>query len=333
MKIKKALFLFFILLNSATGWAFTKGYNQAWLKNNFSSQWLDHGYDQKYIDDLMILNKEGGSKILRMWLYEGAGLNQFLYDQSKGTIKIKPEVLKNLALFLKTARRHHVKVNLTFLDGNAYKNLAEKPDLNRFWWNVFNNKYGMLEQFYQEAVAPVYKLINAEFKDVVTQIDLVNEVNALLKFNMFERTKDSMSTFLCKLGSNRPVAITASLGWANAEELFFAGLLNKSCLDFYDIHLYNDFGVITRCMDFKKLAQTGYRFQLGEFGQKSKSYDDELQASTTANFLKSAKNCGFGSALAWRLDDSRDGHNPEARHSYLGFGTPRKGYYVFRDFE
>jgi hypothetical protein len=281
----------------------------------------------------MLLNKEGDSQLLRMWLYEGSGLNQFLYDQNTGTIKLKPEVLKNLAKFLKTARKHNIKINLTFLDGNAYKNLTYKPHLNRFWWNVFNNKYEMLEHFYQEAVAPVYKLINAEFKDVVTQIDLVNEVNAILKFNKFEKTKDSMSTFLCKLGSNRPVPITASLGWAKAEELFFAGILSKSCLDFYDIHLYNDLGVITYCKEFKKLAQKGLHLQLGEFGQKNKSYDDNLQALTTANFLYNAKNCGFRAALAWRLDDTRDVHNLEARHSYLGFGTPRKGYYVFRDFE
>ncbi len=321
-----------LMLSSVSGWAFTKGYNQAWLKNNFGSQWLNHAYDPKYVEELMLLNKEGGSEILRMWLYEGVGLGQFIYDESNDTIKLKPELLQNLVSFLKMARKHKLKVNLTFLDGNAYKDLDSRPHLKKFWWNVFNNKYGKLEHFYLEAIAPIYQLVNKEFKDVVTQIDLVNEVNALIHFNMFENQKDSMSSFLCKLGNQRPTPITASLGWADAEKQFFKGLLNKSCLDFYDIHLYNDTGTITRCEDFKRFSKKGYAFQLGEFGQVSKAYDDQLQEVVTSNFLKNAIDCGFASALAWRFDDSRSGHNPEARHSYMSYGTPRKAYYVFRDF-
>lgn len=332
MKIQlKLLLSFLFLLTTGTSWALTKGYNQAWLKNAFAHQWLDQAYDEKYAKEIIRLNKEGGSELLRMWLYEGSGLTQFNYNQNAGTIKLKPEVLKNLTNFLKLARKHNLKINLTFLDGNAYKNLAEKPHLNHFWWNVFNNKYGKGDHFYQEAIAPIYQLVT-QFKDVVTQIDLVNEVNAIKKFNLFETPKDSMSAFLCKLGQNRPTKITASLGWADAETNFFKGLLNSSCLDFYDIHLYNDLGIITRCQDFKRLAQKGYHFQLGEFGQISKSFNDDLQAILTQRFLESAENCGFRSALAWRLEDSRNGYNAEARHSYLAFGSPRKAYYVLRDF-
>lgn len=328
----KLILIFSLMLSSVSGWGFTKGYNQAWLKNNFGTQWLNLTYDQNYVEDLIILNKQGGSEILRMWLYEGSGLGQFDYDQSYGTIKLKPEVLKNLTHFLLTARKYNLKVNLTFLDGNAYKNLNQKLELKRFWWNVFNNKYSKLEHFYREAIAPIYQLVRHDFKDVVTQIDLVNEVNALIYFKMFEKTKASMSTFLCKLGDKRPVQITASLGWADAEKLFFDGVLNQSCLDFYDIHLYNDLGSIDRCGEFKRLTSKGYIFQLGEFGQKSKAYDDELQGAVTAQFLRNARDCGFKSALAWRFNDTRSGSNPEARHSYMAYGSPRRAYYILRDF-
>jgi endo-1,4-beta-mannosidase len=328
----KILFTLALLLFSVSGWSFTKGFNQAWLKNNYGFQWLDQTYDQKYVEDLMILNKEGGSEILRMWLYEGAGLSQFIYNQNDGTLKLKPEILKNLTHFLKMARKHHLKVNLTFLDGNAFGNFAKNQQLGVFWWNVFNSKYGMLEQFYQAAIVPIYQLVGQNFKDVVTQIDLVNEVNALIFFGMFEDPKASMSSFLCKLGHHRPVAVTASLGWLDAEARFFEGILSNSCLDFYDIHLYNDFGAIPRCTDFQRLSNQGYILQLGEFGQKSQSYDDNLQAQVTSSFLKNAINCGFKSALAWRLDDNREGYNPEARHSYMAYGAARKGYFIFRDF-
>ena len=141
-----------------------------------------------------------------------------------------------------------------------------------------------------------------------------------------------MSSFLCHLGKQKPVAITASLGWADAETQFFKGLLNSSCLDFYDIHLYNDFGSVPRCNDFKRFSSRGLIFQLGEFGQKSKTYDDELQGLVTSKFLKNAMDCGFKSALAWRFDDTRGGHNTEARHSDMCYGSPRKVYYIFRDF-
>ncbi|MBA2406118.1 MAG: hypothetical protein H0V66_15185 [Bdellovibrionales bacterium] len=319
-------------MTSLSGWTFTKGYNQAWLKNAYRTQWLNSSYDPQYVAEIMRLNREGGSSIIRMWLYEGATLNQFIYDETKDTIKLRPELIQNLIHFLKAARKSKLKVNLTFLDANAFKDLEATPKLRRFWWNVFNDKYGKQHHFYQEAILPVYQLIATQFKDVVTQVDLVNEVNAIGHFKMFSDSKNAMSKFLCKLGSNRPVPITASLGWGNAEEFFFSGLLNESCLDFYDIHFYNDLGKIPRCQDFKRFASRGYQFQLGEFGQKSKAYDDELQSLVTLNFLKNAQSCGFLSALAWRLDDNRDGYNAEARHSYLSFGTPRKAYQTLRDF-
>jgi len=280
----------------------------------------------------MVLNKDSGSGILRMWLYEGSGLTQFTYNQANQTIKLKPDLLKNLSHFFKTARKYQVKVNLTFLDANAFRGISKRPKMKTFWWNVFNNKYGMLEHFYREAVVPVYNLVASDFKDVVTQIDLVNEVNGLIKYEMFEENRKSMSSFLCKLGDRRPVKVTASLGHADASELFFSGLMSDSCLDFYDIHLYNDTGAISQCADFQRLSKQGYIFQLGEFGQSSESYDDDLQANVTSHFLRNAQSCGFRSALAWRLDDTRNGHNTEARYSYFSFGAPRKAYYVMRDF-
>lgn len=328
----KFILLFALMLTTVSSWAFTIGYNQAWLKNNFSSQWLDNFYDQKYAEDLIKLNKAGGSEILRMWLYEGTTLRQFDFNPNTSSIKLKPELIKNLSQFLRTARKHNLKINLTFLDGNAYQNFNGRQDLKIFWWNVFNNKYGKLDHFYREAIAPIYQLIEKEFKDVVTQVDLVNEVNALHVFFQFEKPKANMSKFLCKLGERRPVPITASLGWEDAEVHFFSGLLNQSCLDFYDIHYYNNTGFIGRCMDFKRFAAKGYKFQLGEFGQISNAFDDDLQAEVTGKFLQNAKDCGFKGALAWRFDDSRDGHNPGARYSFFAFGYPRKAYYVMRDF-
>lgn len=332
LKVLKTLLILTLLTQAGLSWGLTKGFNQAWFKKAFAYQWLDKYFDATYVEDLLVLNKEAGSQIIRMWLYEGSGLKQFEQYSKTNQLTLRPEVLKNLRTFLLLARKHSTKVNLTFLDGNAYKTIGKNAELEAFWWNVFNDQYGALDKFYNAAIAPVYKLVNDEFKDVVTQIDLVNEVNAIESFNMFSDPKVNMPKFLCRLKKGSPVPVTASLGWAEAGERLLSGYLSRGCLDFYDIHLYNDEGMIPLCKEFKRLSRKGVQLQLGEFGQKSHAYDDELQSLITRNFLKNAQNCGFKSALAWRLDDTRTGHNPEARLSYMAFGKPRPALKVFKNF-
>lgn len=287
--------------------ALTKGFNQAWMKDLYAHQWLDKYFDKKYAEDLIILNKNAGSEILRMWIYEGQSL------------KSGPEIINNLRTFLVLARKHEIKISLTFLDGNAFKTVSP------YWREVFNGS--KTEDFYKKAVLPVYELAS-EFKDTVTQIDLVNEVNALLHFKVFDADVSGMNQFLCRIKHGSPVPVTASLGWAKAEEQLFSGLVKNACLDFFDVHFYNNEGSIPRCQDFLKLSKRVF-LQLGEFGQISKAFDDDIQAVSTRNFLINAKKCGFKTALAWRLDDTRNGYNPEARFSFLAFGQPRPALDVF----
>ena len=326
------LFLVLLCFFSPPAIALNKGFNQAWFKTDYSYQWLDGYYDKTYAEKIIQLNKDANSTILRMWLFEGSSLLQFERNMKSGDIIIKNDFIKNLRHFLKLARKHHLKISLTFLDGNAFSDLVSNPDLLSFWWKVFNDKDGMLEKYYQSAVLPIYQLVQREFSDVVVQFDLVNEVNALMEFKMFENYNQAMSNFLCKLRTNAPSQVTASLGWANADDLFFSGFLNNSCLDYYDLHYYNDSGEIPRCEDFKVLHSGGINFQLGEFGQLSPAFDDELQSSVTLNFLKNAKRCKFNSAFAWRLVDFRPGNNTEARYSFIAFSRPRLSYFIFKNF-
>jgi hypothetical protein len=166
----------------------------------------------------------------------------------------------------------------------------------------------------------------------VTQIDLVNEVNALDFYGFLSNGQSSLSHLLCRMKQGSPVPVTASLGWLDAETRMLTGYLAQSCVDFYSVHYYNDQGVIPGCQEYKKLAAKGVKLQLGEFGQSSLSFDDDLQKTITQNFLKSAKECGFFSALAWRLEDYRSGPNSEARFSYMAYGKPRPALEVFRRF-
>jgi hypothetical protein len=324
--------LFIQIASSKEQHHFKKGFNQAWMKNDYAHQWENAHYDPIYADKLLKLTRDSNAKILRLWIFEGSWQSQFLKTKNFATSKIKPEILFNLRHFLRLARQYNVQISLTFLDGNSFKYVLDKPDLKNFWWNIFNNKYDQLDEFYRNAIFPVYKLIHDEFKDVVTQIDLVNEVNAINEFGLFENGKESLSYFLCRIKTGSPTKTTASLGWANAEELYFNGLLNQSCLDFFDIHLYNDQGRIPRCLDYKELSLSGIEFQLGEFGQSSALYDDSIQEVVTLNFLKEAHDCGFTSALAWRLFDQRPFPNPDERFSFFNSYGPRPAYKVFKNF-
>jgi hypothetical protein len=331
LRIFRLSLLFFVFLGVAPLQAFTTGFNQSWFKDQYAYQWQDGNYDKEYAEKLLILNKEAGSQLLRVWLLEGSWLSQFQKERKTGVLTIRPDILKNLQHFFKLARKHKVKLNLTFLDGNSFRYVIDRPELSAFWWNIFNDKFGALDQFYDHIISPVYKMISDDFRDVVTQIDLVNEVNAIAEFKLFENEKNAMSHFLCRLGKGSPAPVTASLGWANAEDLFFSGFLNQSCLSFFDLHFYNDNGAISRCEEYKLLAQNGIFLQLGEFGQSSMAHDDALQSLVTKNFLNQSKLCGFKSALAWRLIDQRETPNPEERFSYILNNRPRPAYGIFRD--
>jgi endo-1,4-beta-mannosidase len=107
---------------------------------------------------------------------------------------------------------------------------------------------------------------------------------------------------------------------------------HPSCVDYWDIHFYNNEGSIPNCEKIAQVARSyGKKIYLGEFGQLSKSYSDELQVKTVTNFIRNAKACGFSGALAWRLADIRAGNNPEARLSFEAFGKMRPAYDVIRN--
>jgi hypothetical protein len=331
--VKKFILLFFILnLYPLTSFGFIKGFNQAWLKNHYGLQWLDRNYDPKYVEKIFKLNKKANSSVMRIWIFEGMYLEQFDRNNDGSINRIKPEILKNLHHFLNRAKKNKINIYLTFLDGNAFNGIINETDYADFWWSTFNIAEPYQNNFYVKAIEPVYALINKDFKSVVTHIDIVNEVNALVNLNLIGQQKDSLKKFLCNMAQNSPAPFTASLGWLNAEEVFLSGLLKDSCLDFYDIHFYNDSGVIPHCEELKAISQKGTKLFLGEFGQSNYAFDDELQKEITQNFLANAYNCGFFGAMPWRLEDIRPGFNPEARFSYVAFGKHRPAFKVFKKF-
>jgi hypothetical protein len=331
--VKKLIYLLSALIFLCPkSYGFIKGFNQAWMKTHYGVQWLDQNYDPKYVETLLKLNKKIDSSILRIWIFEGMYLEQFDRNPDGTIERIKPEILKNLHHFLTRAKANKINIYLTFLDGNAFNKISSEPDYLDFWWSTFNNLGLYQQNFYNKAILPIYDLIRNEFSNVVTQIDIVNEVNALVNLNIIRTQNEALKKFLCRMSQSSPSSFTASLGWLNAEEVFLSGLLNDSCLDFYDIHFYNDFGIIPHCEELKNLSIQGTKLFLGEFGQSNFAFDDELQKQITSGFLQNAYQCGFFGAMPWRLEDIRPGYNPEARFSYLAHGKRRPALKTFKKF-
>ena len=257
---------------------------------------------------------------------------------------LHPDFLKNFEDFLKEVKKRDLLAYPTFF---AYPtDVLEQPmdpNLKTQWWNLMNNKYGGLDAL-KEALRPLFVLMNdTDYASNIFGIDLINEIDNSIIHNQFENQWYGANKFICELrnsirdASPSPkvaIPVTASIGWPyipfksrGAENIILDPNPHPNCVDFWDIHIYDNEGDIANCQKINEVAKKyNKKIYLGEFGQFSKSYDDNLQLNSTKNFIKNAKNCGFSGALAWRLKDVRDGHNPEARFSFYSWGKTRPAY-------
>lgn len=334
MNILRVLLLLWVL----PAFGLELGFNQAWIKNRYSHQWIN--YDAHEAERILQLAKDSNASIVRMWLFEGTNTQGIKWEKNIPKT-IDQKYLDNLEHFIQTSKRLNLKLNLTLFDGNIISQDSFKRFQNR-WWNLLNNKYKTADHFLANIITPVIKLIN-NYPNTVTQIDLVNEINALngayhIYPQMFKGEWRGLNKFVCKWSKfikNRTyydLKTTVSFGWGNAVSNILSKKLDSSCIDFLQIHLYNNEGTIPKCAELKKyITKANKPIQLGEFGQKSKSYDSSLQTKVLKNFIKNAPKCGISSALAWRLSDIRSGENAEARFSFEAFGKPRPAYYVFKN--
>lgn len=334
MKFLSLLILFW--LNSA--FSIELGFNQAWLKNNYAHQWIN--YDHNESERIIQMAKDANASILKMWLFEGASTEGLSWNKKIPT-QLSSTYIKNLEHFIQTAQDNNIQLSFALFDGNIISKNSFAEYKSR-WWNLLNNEYNTADYFLKNIIHPVISLLN-RYPNIVTQIDLVNEINALngpyfIYRKMFKGGWKGLNKFVCKWSkfikknTRYKVDVTASFGWGNAVNTVISDHLTASCIDFYEIHLYNNSGYIPRCLNLKAFSVRKKKpIQLGEFGQKSKSYNDELQTQNLVNFITNAKKCGITKALAWRLSDIRPGNNRESRFSFESFDKPRPAYFVFKN--
>ncbi len=322
---------------------FLTGFNQGWFKEDFSSQWLDGVYDQVEARRILDLTRDAGGRVLRVWLFEGTQPRALLRAEDGRFSGVDAGFLRNLESFLRDARDRGIQVYPTFFSPGMMRH-EKHPESRRRWLEFYRLQGGMAESFRDHVLPPVLRLLGSdELRSAVFALDLANEIDDGENQGLFENGWHGVNRWICRLRSwiqeRAPsIQVTASIGWPwvpfysrAAADVLLDPNPHPSCVDFFDLHLYNNSGRIPNCERIRKLIRRGKKpVLLGEFGQFSKRYDDRLQAKVTEAFLENARSCGLSGALAWRLSDIRPGHNPEARYSYEAFGRTRPAYEVMR---
>lgn len=337
MNSLRAIFLLALFLTThLASAAFLTGFNQGWIFNRYGSQWVD-GFDINEFRRGMRLTKQANGGIIRYWLFEGY-VPQSLILNDNTYVGLNPKFVQNLKLVMKAAQEEGVQLNITMFDGNMGTFSAPDQNTKNIAWNLFNDKYQVRQDFINNVYIPLIDLINqSPYGSSVTQFDLANEINALVRRASdvrFDGGWSQANQFICQLyqikkDRGASFEMTASLGWGDAVHNVLSGTLAAQCVDFFDVHIYDSDGEIESCEGVVAYAhRMNKKIFLGEFGQSNfwKTYSDSIQSTATRNFLYNSHRCGFDGALAWRLTENE----PDSFLAYEKNGVLRPAYWDFQ---
>jgi hypothetical protein len=337
-------------LPGGTGISFLVGYNEAWFGLNYGNSiasnpsffCLSSSFDSNFVDTMFAGMQAGGAKVVRIWVFpalQGIQLSTACPiapppAPPPQTIGLTNDLKGNLQTVFTEARNHGLKVYVTALNGNDMSDPATNiTGLRSYFQNLLTDTTEMT-RFQQNVLGPLVDLLNATApdgsrnRDVIYALDLINEIQAPLTshypnfgWKQAQAWIKNMTDFVklrpceagCVTGSWLPVT---SSSWSVSD--ITVGLFSGLHLDFYDVHVYADLGqysgVTWLC---NRVSADGVPIILGEYGQKTHTFDDSLQYSTTSNFLTTAKAHCFSAALAWMYETKCDPRFP---------GCPSQGY-------
>jgi len=342
-------------LPGRTGTSFWVGYNEAWFGQNYLNSLASNPYfypglpssstfDPTFVDTMFAGMASGGAKIVRIWVFPA--VQGIKLDTSKtNTLGITDDlignsakgIVSNLQTVFTLARHHGLKVYVTALNGNDMK-VADTNGLRPYFSNLLTNT-SERDAFKTKALLPLLNLLNLN-SDVIYAFDLINEIEAPVIANYFPMpirgARDFIQDMTAFVKSNSSLRVTSSAGGAGGGLAAFeiiSGLFSGLGLDFYDVHVYADGGVLPSVTELcNKVSADGVQIILGEYGQKTQSTNDILQSLTTANFLSTAKTTCFSAALAWMYEINVI----PTQVFYLTYlrpdGTFRPAYYVIQSF-
>jgi hypothetical protein len=323
-------------LPGGTGVSFLVGYNEAWFGPNYGNSIASNpsvfcvpsSFDPIFVEKMFAGMQAGGAKIVRIWVFpalQGIQLSPVacpIGAQTPQTMGLTADLIPQLEQVFLLAQKHHLMVYVTALNGNDMQVAATNiTGLRPYFQNLLTNTNGELDHFKQNALLPLLTLMN-KYKDsklpvpdsklpVIYAFDLISEIEAPLNAGYFSNFPNpvvgaqdwikDMTAFVksfscgagCVTGSWLPV--TTSAGGSFAAFEIAVGLYSGLGLDFYDLHAYADWGRLTALCNRVPII-------LGEYGQKSHTFSDDLQFWTTFIFLTTAKTHCFSAALAWKYE-------------------------------
>ena len=312
--------------DAAANGGFLFGFNQAWMKNHYGSQWTS-AWDEAEVRRILALCRDAGGKVLRMWLFEGLGNEGVIWNGADRTrpTGLSAEKLENVETFLRLAGEHGIRVYLTFFDGNIHDfdvGANGKKRRDEFH-NILNEKYGAGAAYREKVLGPLLEVV-ARHREAVFAIDLMNEINSLVTchdWKIFEKgrwfrhgwssARSFVKTWRAFIRARVDVPVTASFGYPRAVRTLKAKVLPPEMVDFYDIHLYDSDGEVPSLRAF--IRETGRKVYLGEFGQGHfAKKSEETQCRSLKAFVRNARAAGLSGAFPWRLSEP----NGDAPYSF-----------------
>lgn len=280
------------------------GYNQAWMSVKYQT-WLTSEFDVNEVRTVFRNIKANGGDVVRLWFFQNQqGL--ILARYAPQTSGIEQRMLDNIAITMDEAEKAGLQIYFTLFDGNSMQG-PPATAARDYYYNLLNNKYGELDAFKKNALEPVLKVMSRK-PGVIYALDLMNEIQApIWRSYWVDRSNGPRAWIKTMRDSVRVLApwlkVTSSSGWGWGQSDLESGFFSGLGLDFYDIHIYDNSGRISRAYGMcARAAKDGVPLILGEFGQESKYDDDNLQKNSTWGFLNNARNSCFTAALAWRFD-------------------------------
>lgn len=294
---------------------FLLGANLAWLDDQYDHDFgrnsiLNVGtaaYDDPthkanmiyYLQDM----KAMGIKVVRLWVFEK--FEGLLFDNQGFVTGVDQTLVDNLAELCDLASNYDLMFYLCLMDtwGVWRNNLAERTT----HIGIINGLITMPNKtisFLNKAV--IQLLSNAKIQNRVFAVDVLNEPEGLDRKNTMQDkqfpvdtsiTWDQLVTFIktCLDAVKSQTGLQVSCGFQNIETVQGDPNGFSDHVDFFDFHRYKD---IWDLPNYSALGLTK-RCMIGECGQETETWDDDIQLKCISSFLNDAKNRGYSGCFPW----------------------------------
>ncbi len=316
---------------------FAFGVNLAWLDGQYDHDFgmnevMGHdfrAYDDKqkkanldaYFKDISKM----GARVVRLWLFERFEGLQF---DNNGNVKgIDDGLVQNIADVLGVAEKYNLYLYLCLMDTWGVTVHAQQhiSKLN----SIIANEQ-VRKSYIDNAVKPFVSDTRLK-TDRIFAIDVINDPEGMYS-SIWRRDIEWIDVikFINECAQAiHTVNIKTSCGFQRFQTLLDSKDDLKH-LDFYDYHEYNDDGDL---VSYSNLTLDKPCI-IGECGQKSEKYDDEIYDKTVVNFLNNSWKNGYAGCFLWYYNykgyDVNDSNN---RYSLItSDGKWRRACYLLPEF-